>query len=430
MNTTLVKHVPLSPTWSPIITMVDESSEQENGIEIIRRLAKGHVTENVVKTKTEEDTGLGTEEWEDVGEAEENGISFDLPGLSGLFDYLEARIALRKKSLLLAPTPIHLRAPASTFSENELIEGLIACGYNVVTQEQFNLPPVDVTKPPCVVLIRRPAEWQSALAMAWASYSEDVVWLVWDETLQPLNLPHARWLVFDLFIEANRPTLITTLWSRFAEWLELPDSHLPPDLVNDLSKLPENLLEAAVLALAHVVSRGVDLDEPFELYSLPLLAHLDTENAQIKLELESVRSVMLRVLQGINDQKLTQFVPRGRLLWQVFVSSGDVLPAKVLRLTMALRDKRFLQLTFEGAEPCSSEAAAELVVQCNNWTHDHPESPAVLVQLEKGVQVQQRLLIDIESRPISLVKQHLSTQISAALEFWKAVNRDEQEDSE
>lgn len=430
MNTTLVKHVPLSPTWSPIITMVDESSEQENGIEIIRRLAKGHVTENVVKTKTEEETGLGTEEWEDVGEAEENGISFDLPGLSGLFDYLEARIALRKKSLLLAPTPIHLRAPASTFSENELIEGLIACGYNVVTQEQFNLPPVDVTKPPCVVLIRRPAEWQSALAMAWASYSEDVVWLVWNEALQPLHLPQSRWLVFDLFIEANRPTLIGTLWSRFAEWLELPDHHLPPDLVNDLSQLPEDLLEAGVLALAHVVSGGVDLDEPFDLYSLPLLAHLDRENLHIRLELEPIRLAVQQVLNSINGYKNVQFAPKGRLCWQVYMISGDIFSVKNIRLSMNLRDKRYLQFTFEEIEPCSSDAAAELVVECNNWTHEHPESPAVLVQLEKGVQVQQCLLIDVQARSTSMVKQLLSSQITAALEFWKAVNRDEQEDSE
>lgn len=410
--------------------MAGDNPAQENNIQLIQRLAKGHVTESAAKDVTREEAEHGTEQWEDVGGQEENDISFDLPGLSGLFDYLEARLALRNKSLLLAPTPIHLRAPASTYSETELIEGLIACGYNVVTQEQFNLPPVDVTKPPCVVLIRRPAQWQSALETAWASYSEDVVWLVWSDALQPLNLPNARWLVFDLFIDANRPTLITTLWSRFAEWLESPDSHLPPELINDLGQLPENLLEAAVLALAHVVSRGVDLDEPFDLYSLPLLAHLDRDNLNIRLKLDPVRLVVLQVLEGIHGQNNIQFIPKGRLLWLVYMITGDVFSAKNIRLTMALREKRYLEFTFEGTEPCSSDAAAELVVECNNWTHTHPESPAVLVQLEKGVQLQQRFLVDIESRSIKVVKQLLASQITAALEFWSAVNKKEAEDTE
>lgn len=429
MNTTLVKHAHQSQPWNNIL-MAGDNPAQENNIQLIQRLAKGQVTESAAKDVTREEAEHGTEQWEDVGGQEENDISFDLPGLSGLFDYLEARIALRKKSLLLAPTPIHLRAPASTYSETELIEGLVACGYNVVTQEQFNLPPVDVTKPPCVVLIRRPAQWQSALETAWASYSEDVVWLVWDESLQPLNLPNARWLVFDLFIEVNRPSLITTLWSRFAEWLELADPHLPPDLANDLSQLPENLLEAAVLALAHVVSRGVDLDEPFDLYSLPLLAHLDRENLHIRLELEPIRLAVQQVLHSINGHKNVQFASKGRLCWQVYMVSGDIFSVKNIRLNMSLREKSYLQFTLEGTEPCSSEEAAELVVQCNNWTYEHPESPAVLIQLEKGVQVQQCLLIDIQARSTSMVKQLLSSQITAALEFWTAVNRNEGEEAE
>lgn len=420
MNTTFVKEE-FAASPSNICAM-DESAAQENNIQLIQRLAKGHVTQ--------EETAHGIEQWADVGDSEEDVISFDLPGLSGLFDYLEARIALRKKSLLLAPTPIHLRAPASTYSETELIEGLAACGYHVVALEQFNLPPVDVTKPPSIVLIRHPAEWQSALETVWASYDEDVVWLIWHEALEPLNLPLSSWLVFDLFSESNRPVLIKQLWSRFAEWLELADSYLPPNLVNDFSLLPENLIEAAALSLAHAVSRGVDLDEPFDLHSLPLLAHVNIERMQIKLDLESVRSVVQGVLEGINEQKLTQFIPRGRLFWQVFVSTGEVLPAKIIRLTMALRDKRFLQLTLEGVEPFSLEAAAKLIADANNWTYEHPESPAVLVQLEKGVLIHQRLLVDIESRSIGLVRQHLSSQIIAALEFWKAVHRNEAEEAE
>lgn len=427
MNNTFVKE---EFAASPLnICANDESAGQENSIQLIMRLAKGHVTENATKTAAQEEVAHGNEEWEDVADSEEDATSFDLPGLSGLFDYLEARIALRKKSLLLAPTPIHLRAPASAYSEQELIEGLIACGYNVVTLEQFNLPPFDVTKPPCIVLIRRPGEWQSALETAWASYAEDIVWLIWHEAQKPLNLPLSRWLVFDLFLESNRPVLINLLWTRFGEWLELPDPHLPPDFVNDLCQLPEHLLEAAILALAHVVSRGVDLDEPFDLYSLPLLSHLNTENLHIRLKLESVRLVVQQVLDGLNGHHNVKFIPKGRLVWLVYIA-GDVFSTKTLRLTMTLREKRYLQFTLEGTEPCSAEAAADLIVLTNNWSYEHPDSPTTLIQLEKGVQLQQCLLVDIESRSIRVVKQHLSSQITAALEFWTAVNKNEAEESE
>lgn len=381
---------------------------------------ESHDSNADVGVLVEDDLTREENPWVNSGDIAESSGQFDLPGLSGLFDYLEARTAVSSPSLPLSSVLTHLRAPHSTYPVEELVEGLTDCGYKVVFADQLKSLKIDSENSPLLVLLCHDSEWVSCRESVLSKHRNNVVFLFWNDSPQPPAVAGKNWLVFDLFAEPIREILINTIWSRLAIELDLHAVEFPCALLFDLQQLPDTLIEPALLVLANAVKQGRSFDRPEQLYTLPLLANLNPDLAPLKPDEQKIQEACIEVFGELNHHGSgVQCFVRNKAFWQFIVLSPDPLFSKATKMTFKLEDDTTLQLTVESPEKISLEFAVELVSACNSWNFGNAGFPAVVVQFEAGIVIQQYLQFELHGLTVARFKSEFERRITKAADFWR-----------